>query len=358
MAAGRKDFFGEAIVGLFMLAVLSALVYFTIVISGVDVFQRKSKVAASVSFKDAGGLKDHDSVMYRGTKVGTVESISLAPDGLVARIEIDRGVVLREKYRIAVCNLSVLGGNYLLLEEGEGEPLPLESTAFEGETPSDWMRDLASIAKNLNDVASGGELKRLVSDLADASSSIKEVAGRLERGEGTLGKLVSTDDTVYRDLKKAMADVSAAVASVREGKGILGKLVAGDETPWNDLKKTLSSAAAAAERLEKGEGFIGRLFAKDDPIYGEFDAAVKSLRKAADSFDASNALDGANRLVDTLNRVADRLERGEGTLGKILADSELYDEVKGLAKDIRQTVDNFRDTTPISTFGSLIMGGL
>ena len=39
MSAKRKDAFSEAVVGVFMLAVLSLLVYFTIVISGVDVLQ-------------------------------------------------------------------------------------------------------------------------------------------------------------------------------------------------------------------------------------------------------------------------------------------------------------------------------
>lgn len=358
MAAGRKDSFAEAIVGLFMLAVLSLLVYFTIVISGVDVLHGRKKVCANIAFKDVGGLKDHDSVMYRGTKVGAVEGIDLLPDGLNVRIEVDRGVVLREKCRIAVCNLSVLGGNYLLLEEGEGEPQPLESTVFKGETPTDWMRDISSIARNVNELTSGGELKKLVADLSAAGSSFKEVAGRLERGEGTLGKLLSKDETIYDDLKKTAADVSAAVAAVREGRGVLGKLVFGDETPWEDFRKTLASISATAEKLEKGEGFLGRLLAKDDPIYGEFDAAVKSLRRAADSFDAKDAFAKIDRLVGTLNEVADRLKAGEGTLGRLLADDELYREVRGLARDIRQTVDNFRDTTPITTFGSLIMGGL
>jgi hypothetical protein len=36
----------------------------------------------------------------------------------------------------------------------------------------------------------------------------------------------------------------------------------------------------------------------------------------------------------------------------------MYDEVQGAIKDVRQVLDNYRDTTPISTFGSLIMGGL
>ena len=56
--------------------------------------------------------------------------------------------------------------------------------------------------------------------------------------------------------------------------------------------------------------------------------------------------------------MAEKLAKGEGTLGRLVNEDELYREVQGLAKDVRQTLDNFRDTTPISTFGSLIMGGL
>lgn len=357
MSARRREGFAEAATGLFMLAVLASLAYFTIVISGVDVLQGRSKTVANIHFADAGGLKERDSVLYRGTKVGVVDAIELTPDGLNVRIELDRGVVLREKYRASVCSLSVLGGNYLLLEEGEGEVLPLEKTVFSGEKPSDWMRDLSSIARNVNEITGGGQLKKFVADLAAAGESIRAIAGRLEKGEGTLGKLMSSDETLYADLKKTVGDLSASVAAVRNGEGTLGKLIS-DDTPWNDLKNTLASASSVASRLEKGEGFLGKLLAKDDPIYGEFDAAVKSLRAAADSFDAKETLAGASRLVDTLNTIADRLEKGEGTLGKLLADDSLYNEVKGLATDVRQTVDNYRDTTPISTFGSLIMGGL
>jgi hypothetical protein len=44
MSSKRKDSFSEVIVGIFMLAVLSLLVYFTIVISGVDVIGGRSKL--------------------------------------------------------------------------------------------------------------------------------------------------------------------------------------------------------------------------------------------------------------------------------------------------------------------------
>ena len=50
------------------------------------------------------------------------------------------------------------------------------------------------------------------------------------------------------------------------------------------------------------------------------------------------------------------LKDGKGTLGKLLSDESMYNEVNGLIKDVRQVLDNYRDTTPISTFSSLAIG--
>ena len=72
MSKKRNDIFAETIVGIFMAAVLALLVYFTIVISGVDILVGRTKVPMRVEFSDVGGLKDRDSVMYRGMKVGAV----------------------------------------------------------------------------------------------------------------------------------------------------------------------------------------------------------------------------------------------------------------------------------------------
>ncbi|MBO7207402.1 MAG: MCE family protein, partial [Kiritimatiellae bacterium] len=95
MSSNRKDSFSEAIVGVFMLAVLALLVYFTIVISGVDVLGGRSKVEARVTFTDVGGLKEQDNVMYRGTKVGKIEKIVLGESDLTVVMEIDKDVILR-----------------------------------------------------------------------------------------------------------------------------------------------------------------------------------------------------------------------------------------------------------------------
>jgi phospholipid/cholesterol/gamma-HCH transport system substrate-binding protein len=338
MSRKRNDAFAEATVGVFMIAVLSLLVYFTIVISGVDVLMGREKVTALVSFDSVGGLKDHDSVMYRGTKVGAVEEVVVGPSNLLVRIEIDRSVVLREGYKIAVCNLSMLGGNYLVLEEGEGAVIDIASAQLKGETPTDWMRDVSEIARNLKEITGRIEIESIITNIEAASVSAKTIAQRLERGEGSLGRLLSADDTLYRD-------VSAAAA---------------------DAKKTLADASEITARVNRGEGTLGRLFSADDTLYTELKESVAAFKKACDQVKLPENMDreiaeitaGANRLMTNLNVVAERLRNGEGTLGRLTADQQLYDDVQGIIKDVRQVLDNYRDTTPISTFGSLIMGGL
>ncbi len=358
MSSKRKDTFSEVIVGLFMLAVLALLVYFTIVISGVDVLHGRSRVEATVTFKDVGGLKDHDDVWYLGTKVGTVSRIDLAPGEVKVVAEIDPNVVLREGYRISICDLSLLGGHYLLLEEGEGEPLPLTDTPFVGESPMNFGRSLARSAKKIEEFLDDPRLANIVAGIETTTTNLAAVTTTVREGKGTIGKLLSEDDTVYTDLKTTMTNLAVVTTTVREGKGTIGKLLSEDDTVYNDLQRTLAGAAAVAERLQKGEGLAGRLFKEDDPLYDNLTGAIASFRKACDSMDATATFASANKLLDNLNVTAERLKNGEGTVGKLLADDELYREVEGLTKDVRQVLDNFRDTTPISTFGSLIMGGL
>ena len=96
MSRKNKDVFSEIIVGIFMLAVLALLAYFTIVISGVDLLMGRAKTTATFVFRDVGGLKERDSVMYRGMKVGAVERIELGASNITVRVKVDSDVTMRE----------------------------------------------------------------------------------------------------------------------------------------------------------------------------------------------------------------------------------------------------------------------
>ena len=390
MSKKNSDVFSEVIVGIFMVAVIALLGYFTIIISGVDVMFGRKRATATIAFKDVGGLKERDNVVYRGMKVGTVDRIILGQSNILVEASVDDDVVLRKSCRVSVSALSLLGGNYLLLEEGTGEPQPLTTTVFHGEPPVDWMRDLGTIARNLSDLTSDGSVRSIVTNFEATAANLNTIVSRVQRGEGTVGKLLSSDDTVYNDIsnavasaKTAAADISAVASRVERGDGTLGKLLSTNDVIHADLRDALASARTAldavksaatninaiAARLERGEGTMGKLLSSDDAVYADLKASLANIRKVTDDLKAGEGLAGrlvydkklgadASELLDNLNGVSSRLAKGSGTLGKLMTDQELYNELNALIKDVRQIVDNYRDTTPVSTFGSLIMGGL
>lgn len=339
MNRNRNDVFSQAVVGLFMLAVTGLLAYFTIVVSGVDILQGNRKAALTVVFDQVGGLKAHDNVMYRGTKVGVVERVEVTPSNLVVTARIDSNVILREGYSATVCSLSMLGGTYLRLDEGEGESLDLETTLFHGVTPTDWMEDLRQIASTVNGFVSGPEIGVIVTNAVEASEKAREFAEDAKR--------MADDVKAFIDKANHFADKAVAVADrVERGEGMVGKLLSSDDTVYDDFKETVANAKEISAKVNR------------DKVFDDLEAGIAAFRKAAEEFDAKGMSEKGAALLADLGVVADRLKNGEGTLGRLSNDTELYDEVKGLMKDVREVVDNYRDTTPISTFTSLATGAL
>ena len=335
----KSEAFTQGVVGVFMLTVLVLLGYFTIVISGVDLLSGRHRVPVRVAFSQVGGLKDRDNVMYRGTKVGVVERVEVTPSNLVVTARIDSNVILREGYSATVCSLSMLGGTYLRLDEGEGESLDLETTLFRGVTPTDWMEDLRQIASTVNGFVSGQEIGVIVTNAVEASEKAREFAEDAKR--------MADDVKAFIDKANHFADKAVAVADrVERGEGMVGKLLSSDDTVYDDFKETMANAKEISAKVNR------------DKVFDDLEAGIAAFRKAAEEFDAKGMSEKGAALLADLGVVAERLKNGEGTLGRLSNDTELYDEVKGLMKDVREVVDNYRDTTPISTFTSLATGAL
>ncbi len=286
----------ETVVGTFVLLVLIGLGYFTIVLSRDTWFTPKQNI--EVLFGDVQGLRRGDSVMIRGMTVGKVESMALSKDGVRVKLAMDQLPTLREGYRAAIVPTSILGGLYLELEEGPEHAAPIDlDQPLRGEIPKDLIGDAADMMHALKQGVTDGAI---ISNLAVMVENARLISDRLEAGEGTLGRLLAADDQMYEDL-------AASLASLR----------------------TITS------RIEAGEGTVGRLMGPDDTLYEDLAAATKSLRT-----------------------VGERLEKGEGVLGKLISDEALGRQVEEAITEIRATIDDFRETSPILTFTSIFFGAL
>jgi phospholipid/cholesterol/gamma-HCH transport system substrate-binding protein len=283
----------EAMVGAFLFMALLALGFFTIVLSQENWFSKSYQL--EVSFDDVTGLIKGDKVYVHGVDVGRVKDLTITAEGVKTLITLEQDIKLRDNYMIRVLPASVLGGKYVSIDEGGiDNPLLAPGTEVRGHGPVDFIAQLTEATQAIR-----GSLEKggILANLEGTMANLREITDRLQRGEGTIGRLL-TEDSLY-----------------------------------NELRKISSNIGEVAERVNKGEGSLGKLLSKDDALYRDLSDTVKALKD-----------------------VAETLSRGEGTLGKLAKDDTMYRQVNELLGEARAAIDDLRETTPVVSFSSIFFG--
>ncbi len=349
----RNDVTTEIVVGAFMFTILMVLLTLTVVISQNKIWQQAYFMEAV--FPDIGGLKEGETVFFRGVRIGNVNEIRVDDESLGVRVKLrlTRPVTLYPDYRLTVEPASMLGGMRLDIAEGSPQLPPIADEDYmnlEGEPVADLLGEATEtiqlIRKGLVEDGTLDNIKALTANLRSISDDIQQ-------GRGTIGKLIQEDTlhseavTLVQELQQSADDFRKVAENVRtisdrlvQGHGTLGKLLSEDPELYNDLTKTMEEIRAASAdarkvmaRLEAGEGSLGRLLSPDDQVYEDLQATVASLRKFSTD-----------------------LEAQQGTIGKLITDDEIYGKVNDLLDEARATLDDFRETSPITTFSSIFFG--
>jgi phospholipid/cholesterol/gamma-HCH transport system substrate-binding protein len=58
----------------------------------------------------------------------------------------------------------------------------------------------------------------------------------------------------------------------------------------------------------------------------------------------------------SLKNISARVENGEGLLGRMLKDDSLYTDAQAAIKEFRAAIDDFRETSPITSFTTILFG--
>ena len=89
------------------------------------------------------------------------------------------------------------------------------------------------------------DLAGALSGASDTMQEVREVAAKINKGDGTLAKLIN-DATIYNDIQKTVSTLQDVAQSVSEGKGTLGKLVT-DSGVYDTAQKVLTQISDAIE---------------------------------------------------------------------------------------------------------------
>jgi phospholipid/cholesterol/gamma-HCH transport system substrate-binding protein len=318
----------EVTVGAFMFMVLLALGIITIVLSRENIFAETWEL--QVKFSDVQGLRHGDNVLKRGVIIGRVSHLEVEADGVRVTLNLQKPVDIREDYRIELIRTSVFGTLNLSIHEGSPDRPALDpASVLSGVTPVDLMQEAGEAMRSIRNALEDGGI---IENFKSTMRQINEITARLERGDGTLGKLL-TEETVFEDIKRLSANLSEISERLAHGQGTLARLMSDDDTVYKDVQEITANLREVSERLKNGQGTLGKLLSEDDTFYRDLSESAAALRD-----------------------ISQTISRGEGSMGKLVKDEELYNEARLLMKDLRAMIDDFRETSPITTFTSVFFG--
>jgi phospholipid/cholesterol/gamma-HCH transport system substrate-binding protein len=341
---------------------VGALVLFSLVILGAFIFvlgdfTLSDQLRFSVEFENAGGLKPGADVAIAGINVGTVEELRFirneeAADrevGVSSAVAVRAKIAVDKKYSDAIRKSSefyitsrgVLGEKYIeIVTESFESPAVASEDVLRGVDPP--RMDII--------VAKATKLMTLITDLLDdpdieatelisnAASLMGNLDEMLVSNRSKIDSTIGNVESASGEASKLVAALNVAVEDGEQVKGIIG-----------DLRRASSDTARITGRIDR------RL----DPLIDNADATMTSVREASSTArDATEKADAllernAPKIDETIenvrvsteelrttsedtSKIVRRVESGEGTVGQLLADREIYDDMKELLRIIKQ----------------------
>ena len=265
-------------------------------------------------------------VDYRG---GAVDPALGRPVQVRVTLHIDdeKLATLRRDARFYITTQGILGEKYVEIEpRGVDAPLIGPGAVVEGEPPlrleimaMNANRVLSSLAEvlrknegNLDDIiantAATMRTVRRVAERADAllgdnAPKVAQVIDQLLLVEAEVKQLAQAANAIVGDGSEARAAVHNIAALSGDAREAIGPVV-------TDVRRTL---AKYGDLADAGRDFVGEVR----------EVAVRSLASVDD-------------VLTDVKTVTGKLRSGEGTIGALLSDKEMYDDIREMMKDLKR----------------------
>lgn len=362
----------EIKVGILVLVAAALLTGFIFVMGGISF---EDRFEMYVDFSNPLWLSEGATVKVSGVEAGKVEEIAFLGGQLDPktnrRVYVRLKLLVNEKVRGAfradaqfyIANQGLLGEQYVEIDPGTFDAPPFDfSKAALGNDPPRLEKFLIQGYQMIN------KLDRMLDipprDIDGLLGTLLQAMRSLDRGMSGIADTLQGND---QDIKKLLANLRkisdealAAVHTARQWLDEGGKvdLILGDvravtqDLPQqaDRLVERLDATVARADRL------IGQVQGILDDTVGEdqrrqLRAAIANLETVSQQAvgvaddvramvadvrgDVEPVFDGVRSVVAAVEQIVRNIQRGEGTVGALLVDEQVYDDLKELIRDLK-----------------------
>lgn len=258
---------------------------------------------------DVTGVAPKSRVMISGIQVGVVDRISLYEG--VARLDIKMNpeVPLYQDAAIGKRATSLIGESFIVLAPGtEGRP----------RIPDEGRIVLYIDEPTIQSIQ--GQVAEILKDVKSVTESLKNTVGSddgQEKISKILANLADVTEQLNETVKENRAGVTQTINNINQ--------ITGDSGPR--IREILSNVQKLTDdvRLMTAPATVTGPNGKP----GEIRSTVERINRASASLEST---------LQHADNVAARLDRGEGTIGRLSKDETLINEVEGVVEDVGELV--------------------
>lgn len=285
----------EIKIGIFAVVMIGAAWAGVRFLSGFDIFSRNVEYYAA--YDQINGVQSASPIMMRGVKIGTVTGISFDPahsDKVVLRFTIKRQYEIPSDSEAKIFSNGLMGNKAIEITYGSARTFLQKG---------DTLR--SSRDRDLMDVAG--------SELDFFKQKISTVTTDLSRTLNSLNRLVETNE---QNIAGTMGNLNAITGDLA---GVL-----------SSEKDNIRMAVA---NLSKFSGMLGQNSGRVDSIIGNLNRVSTQLADAEFADKLSHAIGEVDGLLM-------KIQSGDGTMGKLMNDSALYDSLTLASGNLASLLQN------------------
>ena len=282
---------GSLRVGILLMLALAALIWASFSGSGTSIFEPKAKFTCY--FRNVNGLLKGSPVWMSGVEVGNVNAVdfvnldSIRQVKVVCRVKSSIWPMLTDNATVQLGTIGFLGDKYVEIVPGTSDrpqikEMDVVPTRNVGEASAMFL-----------------EGEKAMSELRKLSSNLDTMMSRMNRGEGTLGKM-ARDTALYVQITRLASSISTLADHLSKNQ----------ERLFASVEKAADAMNEVGAQVGNKRGTIGKAF--DDPaLYNNLNATVARLDSVAMKLNGPNGSAGLlvndtalyTQTVDLLARV-------------------------------------------------------
>lgn len=300
----------EVKVGIFAVLVLLAGWGVTRLLQGADLFSKTNKYYAY--YEQVGGIQPAASVVIHGVKVGSVSRISLDEDptkGVELELSVEKRFRIPADSKAKIFSDGIMGGKAVEIVYGTSA----ESIENNGVIESESSVDLLQVAGD-----EFGDLKgRLVAVLDNLTQTLEGVNKLVADNTENLTHIISNVDSVTGDVSELLSNEKAHLEQALASFG--------------EFSKSLGDNA------------------------GQIDSIIDNLQLFSAQLSEAKLVESIEGVMTQLDGVLAMVNEQDGSVGKLLKDSALYDNLASASNNLSLLLEDLQSNPGryinVSVFG-------